>query len=101
MGSPSQAEIIILEFVDIIFRDGFELDSSLTGLFEFLENLCIGAKDIFPFFRAGQPHFTLALGLASAATAANFFENAFGITLRCKLRIQANALHHLHHAPFR
>jgi hypothetical protein len=99
--SPSQAEIIILDFVDIIFHDGFEQDSGLTGSFEFLENLCIGTKDIVPVFRAGKPHFTLALGLAFTATAANFFENAFGITLRRNLRIQANALHHLHHAPFR
>jgi hypothetical protein len=72
----------------------------LTGSFEFLENLCVGAKDIGSVIRAGKPQFTLALGLTPAAAAADFFDNAFGIALIHDLRIQTDVLHHPHHAPF-
>jgi len=70
----------------------------LTGFFKLLKNLCIGAKIVVPAFRAGKPDFTLAFGLASAAAAADFSENGFGVTLTGNFGIQADALHHLLHA---
>jgi hypothetical protein len=72
----------------------------LAGPFEFLEDRCIGAKNIIPLFQARKPPFTQILGLAFPATAPDFPDYALGIGLPGKFGIQTRTLQHLHHASF-